>query len=91
MPVFGPRKYCRYHRTKIVEERIIFPPYVSRALENKRSFVYAETCAPPQGPFCASSLAPKGLHLLLIGRGAIQDRTKAANWPIAEAGRNLAS
>lgn len=80
MPVFGPRAF-RYHRTKIVEELIIFPPCVSRALENKRSFVFAETCAPRQGPLSVSSLVPRGVHLLLIGRGRFKTEQRQPAGP----------
>lgn len=64
----GTREYRRYDRTQILEKLVIFPFCVSRVLENKRSLVYAESCAPCQVPFCPSSLALRGLRLLVIGR-----------------------
>ena len=80
-------KYCRHHRTKI-EEHIIFPPCVSRVLENRGHLFMLRCVSLAKG---ISVQVPSLQEFCIFCRlaGAIQDQTKAANWPIAEAGRNF--
>ena len=70
-------KHCRHHRTKI-EKLLIFPPCVSRVLENRGHLFMLRCVHLAKG---ISVQVPPLQEVCIFCRlaGAIQDQTKAAN------------